>query len=283
MTDLLVAFQMPFMQRALIMLLILAVAAGTVGLMVNLRRLEFLTDGLTHAVFPGLVLGFLVAGEPGLLPGALVVALLSAVLLTLMQRRGIGDQNLIAILLTAFFSIGVILVSTQRGYSGQLSEMLFGRLLSITDSQIVISTILVVASVIAVAITWRQQVFRAFDADGARASGLRSASLDVTLNAAVVLVVVAASAAVGTLLVLAVLIVPGAASRLLVPRIGAATIVATVFAAATAVLGLLLAWQLSIELNVQAAPGGVVALTMIAGYLLCLAVHIALLRGWRRS
>ncbi|HIY66975.1 MAG TPA: metal ABC transporter permease [Candidatus Agrococcus pullicola] len=282
MTELLDAFQLPFMLRALVTLLVLAVAAGTVGVMINLRRLEFLTDGLTHAVFPGLVLGFLAAGEPGLLPGALVIALLSAVLLTLLQRRGVGDQNLIAILLTAFFSIGVILVSTQQGYSGQLSEMLFGRLLSITDSQITVTSVLVTLAVLAVAVTWRQQVFRAFDDDGARASGLRSAWLDVVLNTAVVLVVVAASAAVGTLLVLAVLIVPGAAARLVAPRIGSAVIVATAFAIVTSVMGLVFAWQLSMDLGVQAAPGGVVALTMIAVYLLLLALYGLLLRSGRR-
>ncbi|WP_293698113.1 metal ABC transporter permease [uncultured Agrococcus sp.] len=282
MTDLLDAFQLPFMLRALVTLLVLAAAAGTVGVMINLRRLEFLTDGLTHAVFPGLVLGFLAAGEPGLLPGALVIALLSSVLLTLLQRRGIGDQSLIAILLTAFFSIGVILVSTQQGYSGQLSEMLFGRLLSITDSQITITSVLVALAVLAVTVTWRQQVFRAFDAGGARASGLRSALLDSVLNGAVVLVVVAASAAVGTLLVLAVLIVPGAAARLVVPRIGGAVLVATAFAAVTSVLGLMFAWQLSMDLDVQAAPGGVVALTMIAVYLLFLAVYALVPRFGRR-
>ena len=80
--SLLDAFQLPFMARALVTLLVLAFAAGTVGVLVNLRRLEFLSDGLTHAAFPGLVLGFLVAGSPGLLPGALIVALAAALLLS---------------------------------------------------------------------------------------------------------------------------------------------------------------------------------------------------------
>ena len=277
------AFQLPFMARALVTLLVLALAAGTVGVLVNLRKLEFLTDGLTHAAFPGLVLGFLVAGEPGLLPGALAVAIVAAVLLTLLQRRGIGDQNLVAILLTAFFSVGVILVSTRDGYSAQLSEMLFGRLLSITDSQIAMTTALTAIAVLLVAMTWRRQVFLALDADGARAMGLRTGWLDVALNVAVVLVVVAASAAVGTLLVLAVLIVPGASARLVTPGVLSAVVVATVFAGVTATGGLMAAWELSIERDVQAAPGGVVALTMIAGYLLCLGAHgmLHLLRGRR--
>lgn len=271
--SLLDAFQLPFMARALVTLLVLAFAAGTVGVLVNLRRLEFLSDGLTHAAFPGLVLGFLVAGSPGLLPGALIVALAAALLLSLLQRRGVGDQSLIAIVLTAFFSVGVLLVSTRQGYSAQLSEMLFGRLLTIDDQQVAVTVAIVAVALLLVAITWRRQVFLAFDADGARASRLRTVWLDIALNTAVVLVVVAASAAVGTLLVLAVLIVPGAAARLATSGIGAAVAVATVFAVVSSAAGLALTWELSIGLDVQAAPGGVVALTMIAAYLLFLAGH----------
>lgn len=271
--SLLDAFQLPFMARALVTLLVLAFAAGTVGVLVNLRRLEFLSDGLTHAAFPGLVLGFLVAGSPGLLPGALIVALAAALLLSLLQRRGVGDQSLIAIVLTAFFSVGVLLVSTRQGYSAQLSEMLFGRLLTIDDQQVAVTVAIVAVALLLVAITWRRQVFLAFDADGARASRLRTVWLDIALNTAVVLVVVAASAAVGTLLVLAVLIVPGAAARLATSGIGAAVAVATVFAVLSSAAGLALTWELSIGLDVQAAPGGVVALTMIAAYLLFLAGH----------
>ena len=276
------AFQLPFMTRALATLLVLSVAAGTVGVMVNLRKLEFLSDGLTHAVLPGLVIGFLVAGQPGVLPGALVVALLAALLLTLLERRGVGDQNLIAIMLTAFFSIGVILVSTRQGYSAQLSEMLFGRLLSIDAGQVVLTAVMVAVAVALVAVTWRRQVFRAFDIEGARAAGIRTLWLDVALNAAVVLVVVAASAAVGALLVLAVLVVPGAAARLVAPGISGAVIVATVFAIVTTSAGLALTWELSIGLDVQAAPGGVVALTMIGAYLVFLAGHLGALAARRR-
>ena len=113
MIDLVQPFALPFMARALITLLVLAVAAGTVGVLVNLRKLEFMSDGLTHAVFPGLVIGFLAAGTPGLLPGALVAALVASVILSLLGHRS-GDQNVVAILLTSFFSLGIVIVSTME-------------------------------------------------------------------------------------------------------------------------------------------------------------------------
>ncbi|MGO1392075.1 metal ABC transporter permease [Agrococcus casei] len=275
MIDLVNPFALPFMARALVTLLVLAVAAGTVGVIVNLRRLEFMSDGLTHAVFPGLVIGFIAAGSPGLLPGALVAALISAVLLSLLSRRS-GDQNVIAIVLTSFFSLGIVVVSTMDGYSGQLTEMLFGRLLSVTDAQAVITAVLVAAAVLLVALTWRKQVFRAFDRSGSAAAGIRTTWLDIAANGAVAMFVVAAAAAVGTLLVLAVLIVPAASARLLTRTIAPAVVVATVIAALGSWLGLSLSWHLSIELDVQAAPGATVALTLVALYALAVVASLLL-------
>lgn len=275
MIDLVQPFALPFMARALVTLLVLAAAAATVGVIVNLRRLEFMSDGLTHAVFPGLVIGFIAAGTPGLLPGALAAALMSAVLLSLLGR-GTGDQTVVAIVLTAFFSLGIVIVSTMEGYSGQLTEMLFGRLLSITDEQVVLTAVLVGIAVLLVGVTWRKQVFRAFDRQGAAAAGIRTTWLDVAANGAIAMFVVAAAAAVGALLVLAVLIVPAASARLLTKTIAPAVVVALAVAALGSWLGLSLSWHLSIELDVQAAPGATVALTLVAIYAAAVLAHLAI-------
>ena len=66
------AFSIPFMGRALVVMLVLAIVAGVVGVLVNLRGLEFISDGLTHAVFPGLAIGLVLGGTAGLVPGAAV-------------------------------------------------------------------------------------------------------------------------------------------------------------------------------------------------------------------
>ena len=89
-------FALPFMSRALITVAVLAVAAGVVGLFISLRDLEFMSDGLIHAVFPGLVIGSIVGGTAALLPGALIAALAAVVLLTVLERRGVGSDAAIA-------------------------------------------------------------------------------------------------------------------------------------------------------------------------------------------
>lgn len=270
MLDLVTPFQLPFMLRPLVLLLALAVAAGAVGTIVNLRRLEFASDGLTHAVFPGLVIGFMVAGAAGILPGALVAAVVAALILVAVARRT-GTETGVAIVLTACFSLGVVLVSLRSEWAGQMESFFFGRLLTVTDAQLGISVGIVALAVAGVAATWRWQVLRAYDEQAARIAGVPVQVTDVVANVAVALVVVAASAAVGTLLVLAVLIVPAAASRAVTRHVVPGAIVATGIAAAASWLGMSIAFAAS-SAGVQASPSSIVALTMLAAYLVALAV-----------
>lgn len=268
------AFALPFMARALAVLLVLAVAAGFVGVLVNLRGLEFISDGLTHAVFPGLAIGFALGGLPGLIPGAAVAALIAAVVLTLLTRAGVASDSAIAIVLTATFSVGVIVVSRGNDYAGELESLLFGRLLTISPDDVVPIVVVAAVAVLIVAVTLKQQLFRAFDPIGSRAAGDRDLRLDLALNVAMALVVVAASSAIGTLLVLALLIVPGAAARMLTSRLFALFPVAIGFAALCSWLGLAAGFGLSVGGGVDVPGGATVAAVFVAAYLLVLVVHV---------
>ena len=274
-------FAAPFLARPLLLLVALAVAAGTVGVLVHLRRLEFSTDGLTHAVFPGLAIGAALGGTAGLLPGAIGAALAAAVVLALISRRGQPRDTAVAIVLTTFFSVGVVLVSLSRGAGGSISDFFFGRLLTLTWGDLGVALALIAAAVALVAATARLQLFAAFDAAGARRAGLPVLALELIGTVAIALVVVAASASVGTLLALAVVIVPAAAARALTRSLPSAILLAIGFGAVTGWLGLWLVVQLA-ELGMDAAPGATVALTMIAGYLVALgagALRARLLRA----
>ena len=262
-------FTAPFLARPLLLLIALAVAAGTVGVLVHLRRLEFSADGLTHAVFPGLAIGAALGGAAGLLPGAIGAALVAAVVLALIARRGQPRDTAVAIVLTSFFSLGVVLVSASRGVAGSLSDFFFGRLLTITWGDLWVALALIAIGVALVVATAGPQLFAAFDAAGARRAGLPVLALETVGTVAVALVVVAASASVGTLLALAVIIVPAAAARALTRSLRTAVVVAILFGAVTGWAGLWVVVQLA-ELGIDAAPGATVALTMMAGYLLAL-------------
>ena len=275
------AFSLPFMSRALVVLLVLSLVAGVVGVLVNLRGLEFISDGLTHAVFPGIAIGFVWGGREGLFAGAIVAAVLTAVVLAVLMRRAVPVDAAIAIVFTAMFSIGVIVVSRQTNYVGQLEQLLFGRLLTISVVEVVQTVVICAVALLLVGITLKEQLFRAFDRTGFSAVGYRPFVLDLVLNVAIALVVVAASSAVGTLLVLAVLIVPGAVARLVTVRLWLLFPVAAVFAALAAWVGLTLGYVASVGAGINLPSGATVVLVLVAGYALALAGRLLLDRARR--
>ncbi|GGI46850.1 manganese/iron transport system permease protein [Agromyces flavus] len=268
------AYALPFMGRALVVLLVLAVVAGLVGVLVNLRGLEFISDGLTHAVFPGLAIGLAVGGTAGLVPGAAIAALAGAVALTLFVRGGVTSDAAVAVVLTAAFSVGVIVVSRSDDYAGELEALLFGRVLTIAPEDVVPLIVVSLAAAVLVGVTLKQQVLRAFDPQAGRAWGDRPLALDLVLNSAVALVVVAGASTVGTLLVLALLIVPGASSRLVTDRLWWLFPVAAAVGAMSAWLGLSLGFAISVGAGVDLPAGATVVAVFVAAYAALLALRL---------
>jgi len=275
MTHLLIEpFQVAFMQRALLAVLVLGVLAGAVGVFVVLRRLAFVGDALTHTVFPGVVVAFLIGQSIFL--GALAAALLSALLLTTLTstRRVTPDAGL-AILLTSFFAVGVVLVSREQSYTSDLSAFLFGRILAV-DWAVLIQTLAVSSIVLTTLVALRKELLlRAFDPDGAAAMGYRVDLLDLVLNVLIALVVVAAVKAVGTVLVIALIIVPAATARLLVDRVATMTAVSCGLGAVGGWLGLAISYDVSLERGVRLASGATIVVVLVAGFVLALAVRPA--------
>jgi len=99
-------FALPFIARPMIVMAVLAVVVGIASVLVTLRSLQFVGDGLVHAVFPGIVVGFAIAGRDGLLVGGMVAAALGAVALTLIGRRALSNDSAIALVLTVMFAAG---------------------------------------------------------------------------------------------------------------------------------------------------------------------------------
>lgn len=272
MTHLLVEpFQVAFMQRALLAVLVLGVLAGAVGVFVVLRRLAFVGDALTHTVFPGVVVAFLI--DQSIFLGALAAGLLSALLLTtLTSTRRVTPDAALAILLTSFFAVGVVLVSRVQSYTADLSVFLFGRILAVDWAELA-QTLVVAVIVLATLVALRKELLlRAFDPDGAAAMGYRTDVLDLVLNVLIALVVVAAVRAVGTVLVIALIIVPAATARLLVDRVAVMTAISCALGALGGWLGLAISYDVSVQRGVRLASGATVVVVLVVFFLVALAV-----------
>jgi ABC-type Zn uptake system ZnuABC Zn-binding protein ZnuA/ABC-type Mn2+/Zn2+ transport system permease subunit len=247
-------FQLPFVQRGMVEVLILAVAAGLIGTWIVLRGLAFYAHAVGTAAFPGLVLadglGF------GALLGAGGAAALVALGVGLLARReGARDRydSLTALVLVAALALGVILASDVFHSASNVETLLFGSLLLVDSGDIAFAAV-ASAIVAAGAFVLEQRWLAAgFDPSAARGLGARSALPDGILLALVALVAVAALSTLGALLATAILVVPAATTRLLVSRLRPWQLATVALVAAEGVVGL---W-LSVQTN--APPGAAIA------------------------
>ena len=259
----------PFMFRPLVLLIALGAVSGLVGVIVNLRGLEFNAEAMVHSIFPGIVAGAVFGGIDMIIPVAAACAVVVAVALTLVSRSHMSEAG-VAVVLTSFFSIGVILSLKKGDQSGQLEALMFGRLLEVTDSRLTSALIVCAIALVLIAVTWRRQVFVAFDRFGAKAAGVNVWGIDLTINAAIAAVVVSSASAVGVLLVVGYLVVPGAAARLLTRRVHVMVPIAIAVGCLSGIVGLAL-----VPLG-PVSPQAVVALTAVGLYFMALGLRVVL-------
>ena len=240
------AFSAPYMQRALVEILLLAVLAGTLGAWIVLRRLAFFTHSVGTAAFPGLV----VAGPWGIAPqlAALGAALGFA---GARERLARGDDEDAA--------TGVLLVAG-------VDRLLFGTLIGLSDTDLLLTAVAAVAALAAAAALRRAWLARAFDPDGVRALGVPVAWPERILLGAVAAAVIVALAAVGALLVSVVLVVPATTVRLVAHDLRTLQLGTGALAAAEGVVALLLAD------TVDVPPGP--AMAVVSGAVLALVAAV---------
>lgn len=258
-------YRLPFMARALAELVLLGSLGGVVGVHVQLRRMAFFTEALQHTIFPGIAVAFVI-GQP-LVLGAIVAAALTVVLLAaLIDRPFIGGDAALAVLVASFFAVGVALVSHRPGYTTDLNQLLFGRILEVDQAQ-VLTTAAVTAFVGAcLAVLHKELVLTAFDRTQAAAQGYRVRMLDLVVNAMVAMTVVVAVRAVGTVLVVAFVITPAATARLLTRSIPAAMGAAAALASMLGWVGLSASFDASVHHDVRLAAGATVVLAFTGGF-----------------
>src|SRR4051812_11567742 len=246
------AFDLPFVQRGLWAVLLLAIPGGLLGTWIVLRSMAFYAHATGTAAFPGLVvadgLGF--AAPLGALAAA---ALFAGAVVLLGARRRTGGDSLVALVLVGCLATGVLLASDVFGSGARVDTLLFGSLLTISDDDLVLAAVAGLAAAVASVVLGERWLARGFDPDAARALGLRSRWPDLVLAGLIAFAVVASLAAVGALLVTALFVVPAATARLLVVRMRPWQWLSVALAAVEGVAGLWLA------VGTNAPPGPAIA------------------------
>lgn len=252
------ALQLPFMQRAMLEVVLLAPLAGLLGAQIVLRRLAFYTHGVGAAAFPGLV----VAGPIGI-PPTLAALGVGGAFAGLLGRVGgggrIGRDAATAILLVAALALGVVLASDVFGAGAEVDQLLFGSLLAIGGGELLATALVLAAVVAAAGAARRAWIASGFDAASGRSLGLPVLAADWALLGAIAAAVVVSLDAVGALLVSALLVIPAATARLFVRSVAALELLAGTIALLEGIAGLLIAYQLDVPPGAAiAALGGLV-------------------------
>jgi ABC-type Zn uptake system ZnuABC Zn-binding protein ZnuA/ABC-type Mn2+/Zn2+ transport system permease subunit len=243
-------FQLPFVQRGLIEVLILAVGAGVLGTWIVLRGLAFFSHAVGTATFPGLVLAEGVGFSPSL--GAFGVAVaFTASVWGLARRRGTAYDSLTALVLVGCLAAGVILASDVYHSGSNVEQLLFGSLLLVDGADIRLAIAATLAVLLGSVLFGRQWLATGFDEVGGPTSG--DSWLDVALLGLIALATTAALSVIGALLVAALFVAPAATVRLFANRMLSWQIGTVLLAAAQGTAGL---W-LSVKTN--APPGATIA------------------------
>ena len=244
-------FSGALMQRALAELLILSVACGPLGVWVLLYRRSYAAESISHAMLPGLVIAA-VAGLPLLLgaAGGVLVAAAAIVLAGRDERLG-GDVG-VAVAITTLFGLGALLALAPE-VPPRLGELLFGNLLGVTASDLVEDAVLAGGVALALVLAHRRLALSVFDRAAAPSLGARPAHWELALLALLALCTVAAVQGLGNLLLVALILAPGAAALNLTDRLPAALACAAALAALSGVAGLLASYHLEVAAGASVA------------------------------
>ncbi|MCV7495930.1 manganese transport system permease protein [Micrococcus luteus] len=249
-----------FMVRALATTLIASIVCAVLSCWLVLIGWSLMGDAVSHAVLPGVVLAYIV-GAPfalgAVIFGFLAVALIGAV----RDTSRVKEDAAIGIVFTTLFALGLVLISVTPSQT-DLNHIIFGNLLGVSWADL-IQVIILGAITFTILVTKRRDfTLYAFDPTHAHAIGLNPKILGAALLGLLALTAVVALQAVGVILVVAMLIIPGATAYLLTDRFGRMLVIAPVISAACAVVGLYLSYYL------DTASGGMVVLAQGAVFAL---------------
>ncbi len=255
--------QYPFMQRALLEIAIIGVLCGLVGCFVVLRGLAFIGDALAHAVFPGVVLSY--AAGKSILIGAFAVGSLTALGIGILSRsRRVSEDSAIGVIFAAFFALGVVILSRQGGFRRDLGSLLFGNILGVSTTDVWVTLVIAVVVAGILLALLKELTLVAFDPTMARSAGYPVFALDLLLLMLVSATIVVSLQTVGNILILALVVTPPAAARLLTDRLGRMMFASVAIAVGSGVVGLY------ISFHAATAAGATVVLTATAAFLVCL-------------
>jgi len=262
-TNLFDLFGYQFFQNALIGGVIAAVACGLVGLFLILKKEAMIGDGISHTAFGGVAVGLLLGINP--LLTALAVSVLAVFAISYMRQKKIAaSDSAIAVMLALGFSTGLIVISIAGGFNVELFSYLFGSILTIDSVDLVLVASLGLAVFVFIGLFRRELLSMIFDEEDSRIMGIPTKKLSIIFDLLVAITIVLSIKVIGTILVVALLVIPGlCALRLNISFRGTLT-GSVIFSVISTILGIMLSAVFNI------ATAGLIVFVLVLFFLLVL-------------
>ena len=249
-----------FMQHAFVAIVLVGVICGVTGTFVTLRGLAFMGDALAHAIFPGVVIAFLLGGN--FLIGALIAAVLVSLGIGAVGQSGrLTNDTAIGVLFAGAFALGIALISARRTYARDVAGFLFGSILGVSRTDLLLTAAVGGLVLLAMLVFRRELTIVAFDRTFAQAAGLNLWAWDQLFLVLLSLAIVVSLQTVGNVLVLAMLVTPAATARLLTDRLPTTVLLAALIGAGAGAAGLYPSYHVGI------ASGAAVVLVATAVFI----------------
>ncbi|MFZ2438175.1 MAG: metal ABC transporter permease [Trichococcus flocculiformis] len=225
-----------FLQNALITSVMVGISAGIIGSFIILRGMSLMGDAISHAVLPGVALSYMLGSS--YIIGATIFGMASAALIGFVTKHSrLKNDTAIGIVFSAFFALGIILISFARS-STDLYHILFGNVLAVRDSDMFLTAAVLVIVLIAVLLFYKQLKLTSFAPTIAKSYGWNISAINYGLMFLLTLVAVTSLQTVGTILVIAMLITPAATAYQLTDKLLVMIVLSTVFGTLSSIVGL---------------------------------------------
>lgn len=248
-----------FFQNALWAILLISIISAIIGTYIVARRMLFITGGITHASFGGLGIGYYLGISPTL--SALFFAILSALGVEWISRgKSVREDSAIAVIWTLGMAVGIIFIFMTPGYTPGLTEFLFGNILTITRTDILVFAAFAALLIIYTWIQYRRIVFTAFDPDFAHTRGIDTRLINYIMTFFVATAVVLSIRLVGIMLLISILSLPQMIAELFCHKFKSIIWLSGLVNLLAGIGGLLLSYWLDVP------AGATIVFTLIVAY-----------------
>jgi ABC-type Mn2+/Zn2+ transport system permease subunit len=266
----------PFIQRALIASVLVGGLCAVIGTYVVLRGMAFLGDALAHAILPGVAIAFLLGGD--LFLGALVMSIVAALGIGYLTRSGrVREDTAIGIIFSGALALGIVLISSARSYQTDLTHILFGNVLGVTDRDLVLTIGFGIAVLAIIGLLYKELLVFTFDPTFAATLKLPVGRLRYLLMILLAVTVVVSLQTVGVGLVAAMLVTPAAAASLLTRRMSTMMMASAAIGVVSSLAGLFASYYL----NVSTGASIVLICTAIFIFILIFSPRDGLIQRYR--